>query len=379
MNNFSDDILTHIISFLPFKQAIRTSILSKRWLPLCQSLSVLTFDDSRVKNTNDWILFCRQIDQVMFSPRSHQVTLKSFHLKCRSKLWKTKAECFSFNKWIEEAKRRRIEELNLTLLFDIPLIPNIFCCCKTLVILKLRRIRVATNMIDCSVDLPLLKTLYLFDISFKHMNDFMKLLSGCPKLENLETSYVNGVKDDGGYFKPLSNLIKASISLFEVPFRAVYNVKTLTIFELGRNLGNEGTNSYYKALPVFKNLTKLQLEWIQGTHDWDEVVKMLQNCPTLQTLEIEKCRQKSTTIEDWKYPDHVPECVSSHLTTCIIMNYEAVEADFRFATYILQNAMLLLVMKIRSYLNSNPMASPQFLEDLTSCPRISPTCKLSLL
>ncbi|CAJ2648565.1 unnamed protein product [Trifolium pratense] len=116
----------------------------------------------------------------------------------------------------------------------------------------------------------------------------MKLLSGYPKLENLETSYVNGVKDDGGYFKPLSNLIKASISLFEVPFRAVYNVKTLTIFELGRNLRNEETNSYYKALPVFENLTKLQLEWIQGTHDWDEVVNMLQNCPTLQTLEIEK-------------------------------------------------------------------------------------------
>ncbi|WJX63475.1 hypothetical protein P8452_48355 [Trifolium repens] len=67
---------------------------------------------------------------------------------------------------------------------------------------------------------------------------------------------------------------------------------------------------------------------------------MLQICPKLQTLSISKCRNSRTT-EDWNYPDHVPECVSSHLTTCKIIDYEPVEADFRFATYILQNARLL--------------------------------------
>lgn len=120
------------------------------------------------------------------------------------------------------------------------------------------------------------------------MEDFMKLLSGCPVLEDLKTTFVqaNAGVAAGGYFKPLSNLINADIRTFEVPFRAVYNVKLLTLFELGKNLPNKEINSYYKSFPVFENLTELQLYWFNSIHDWDEVVKMLQNCPKLQTLLI---------------------------------------------------------------------------------------------
>jgi len=85
----------------------------------------------------------------------------------------------------------------------------------------------------------------------------------------------------------------------------------------------------------------------------------------------------SPTKEDWKYPFHVPESVSSHLTTCKIMDYKAVEADFRFAAYILQNAGLLQVMTICPSSYTEPTDNPRFLDDLSSCPRISPTCKLS--
>ncbi|WJX67906.1 hypothetical protein P8452_52332 [Trifolium repens] len=84
---------------------------------------------------------------------------------------------------------------------------------------------------------------------------------------------------------------------------------------------------------------------------------MLQICPKLQTLSISKCRN-STTTEDWNYPDHVPECVSSHLT-CKIIDYEPVVADFRFATYILQNARLLRVMEIHSPFTPKSNGDPQ--------------------
>lgn len=137
---------------------------------------------------------------------------------------------------------------------------------------------------------------------------------------------------------------------------------------------------------------------------------MLQNCPKLQALKIEKvclshqrqllvftcsyllfkniCKscfvsdwqcENSTTIENWEYPDHVPKCVSSHLTTCRIELYEAMEADFRFASYILKNARLLQVMTICRTLTPKPIESPKILEDLSSCPKISPTCKLELI
>ncbi|WJX62825.1 hypothetical protein P8452_47780 [Trifolium repens] len=303
-------------------------------------------------------------------------------------------------------------------------------------------------MFDCSVDLPLLKTLDLYFVRFECIEDFMKLLSGCPILENLKTLYVkttayfdnegyidpmyelmeaeidslihlfdadlNDIDEDlkrkikrkitklilgclmledvktvyvdssvgvtaGGYSKPcLSKLIKADIHLFDVPLRGISGVQFLTLTGMGKSLPNEEINTYYKGFSVFKNLIELQLFWSNHfVHDWNEVVTMLQNCPKLQNLSISKCRN-STTTEDWKYPFHVPKCVSSHLTTCKIIDYEPVEADFRFATYILQNANLLQVMEIHCPFTPKAMTSPKFIEDLITCPRISPACKLSL-
>jgi hypothetical protein len=84
------------------------------------------------------------------------------------------------------------------------------------------------------------------------------------------------------------------------------------------------------------------------------------------------------TKDDWKYPDHVPECVRSHLTTCNIINYDVAEADFRFAIYILKNARLLQDMTIHVHGSSNTMQRAQFVENLSYFPRTSPACKLLL-
>ena len=130
-----------------------------------------------------------------------------------------------------------MESLTLVLSFNAPLAPSIFCC-KTLVQLHLTRISVG-SMLHCSVDLPLLETLIMFQIFFKDTEDFMKLLFGCPKLEYLS---IHGIKANGtvveanagvpvgGYFKNLTKLTRARISLFNVPFTAVYNVKFLSVW-----------------------------------------------------------------------------------------------------------------------------------------------------
>lgn len=57
---------------------------------------------------------------------------------------------------------------------------------------------------------------------------------------------------------------------------------------MGKILDTEEINSYNNGFPVFGNLIELQLCWIHGIHDYVEVVKMLQNCPKLQALRIEK-------------------------------------------------------------------------------------------
>jgi hypothetical protein len=172
------------------------------------------------------------MDNNMFSPLSQNVTLKSFQLNCGYVLWDARADSSSLNKWIEVAKQRRIEYLNLRY-FNVLLVPTTIFCCKTLVDLKLGYVHVA-NMDRCSVDLPSLKTLDLNSVSFHNMENFMRLIYGCPILENLKTSWVKerGCVTVQGYFKPLSKLIKADIHLFQVPLKAVCNVQFLSICEV---------------------------------------------------------------------------------------------------------------------------------------------------
>ncbi|MCI22719.1 F-box/RNI/FBD-like domain protein, partial [Trifolium medium] len=139
----------------------------------------------------------------------------------------------TYDLWIKAAKQRHVKLLSLFFLSTVAMgrVPSTIFCCKTLVVLRLRN----ANMSFYSVDLPLLKELYLSKVHFNGMDDLIRLIYGCPILEILTTSFVetsNGVTVGGGYLKPLSNLIKAEIHLCDVPFRTFCNVQYLTIFEV---------------------------------------------------------------------------------------------------------------------------------------------------
>ena len=238
LNDIPDEILSHILSFLPLKEAFRTIFLSKRWIPLSYSLSI-HFDGIQ---TESWINFRRMLDSIMLSPLAQQYTLKTFHIDhCRFNLCKSANS--TINQWLEAAKRRHIQNIFLKLGRRVTLLPTIFSC-KTLVVLKLRDLKLS-SMFHCCVDLPLLETLSLIDVRLKDLEDLKKLIYGCPTLKDLKTSYVTAtpyvtatdggvIAADGGltageYSKPLSRLIQANIRLFEVPFRAVPNVQFLTV------------------------------------------------------------------------------------------------------------------------------------------------------
>jgi hypothetical protein len=135
---------------------------------------------------------------------------------------------------------------------------------------------------------------------------------------------------------------------------------------------------------------------------WDDIVELLQCCPKLQILSIKKVNffcfcgllicvpsflwvyftnlifvyvLQSALNRDlsvnWTYPNHVPECISSHLRSCTI-NYEGWKDELQFTKYILLNARLLEVMKI----NINRKSDRRPLDELSSCPMISSECKV---
>jgi hypothetical protein len=70
IKHLPDDILYRILTFLPIKDAFRTTILSKRWLSLCHSIDVYRIDDNDVYNGGTWKRFLRFVDAVMLSSRA---------------------------------------------------------------------------------------------------------------------------------------------------------------------------------------------------------------------------------------------------------------------------------------------------------------------
>ncbi|XP_045786719.1 F-box/FBD/LRR-repeat protein At4g26340-like [Trifolium pratense] len=371
ISDLPDEVLCHILSFLPIKQAFSTSFLSKRWAPLFKLLTSLHFDDESVGDEENFLRFRQLVDTVTLSTQ----IIKTFHLKCRSKHWRD--DRYNVDRWIETAKQHPVENFQLISRFNcISLPPNIFRF-STLVVLKLMSVKVVG---DISADLPSLQTLQLNDVCFENKECFNKLLFGCPILRTLRTSiyYIKKEEDEGvrlstEWFQSLSNLNTADIDIdaFDVPFRVISNVKILMLTVKNRL---PEINSYYGGFPVFQNLTDLNLCFYKFNH-WNDVIEVLQYCPKLQILSIFKLAVKKHLSINWKYPSSVPECIASHLISCTI-NYEGWKGELEFSKYILQNAQLLEMMKVNighssySRLNRDPS------EELTSCPIISPKCIL---
>ena len=182
ISNLPDELLYHILSFLPTKFAVGTSILSKRWRYLWASVPILDFDDellnpsTLVELEERIIMFQNFEDGVL---RHSEVScIKKFRLGYRDD------NLDSVYSWICIALERRVQELDLHLLIDWGVeLPPMFFICKTLVVVKLSCALFLD--IPTTVWLPSLKALHLKSVEYSDDDSIQKLLSGCPVLEEL--------------------------------------------------------------------------------------------------------------------------------------------------------------------------------------------------
>jgi hypothetical protein len=264
ISSLPDEILCHILSFLPTKLAFTTTLLSKRWLPLFYSLPILDFEDINkpFKGHDTFLRFCRFMDNIMLSPLSTNTPLKKVSLNCYYYRGQENHICL----WLEAAKRRRVEEFHLNFHLDNnPLKPNIFIS-QTLVVLKLEMIRIGDDT-SC-VHLPSLKTLHLDVVIFLNQNDCINFLSACPKLEHLHAKVY--LQFDQGSMDFMFDVVK--------------NVQFLSIV---CNPSNQ--QGSLKNIPVFQNLIHIEL-MLRGCSClcWDDIEELLRHCPKLQILFIIK-------------------------------------------------------------------------------------------
>ncbi|KAL9286755.1 putative F-box domain, FBD domain, leucine-rich repeat domain superfamily [Arabidopsis thaliana] len=183
ISSLPDDISSHILSFLPTKEAASTSVLSKKWRYLFAFVPNLDLDESVYLNpeneTEISTSFMDFVDRVLALQGNSP--LHKFSLKIGDGI-----DPVRIIPWINNVLERGVSDLDLHLNLESEfLLPSQVYLCKTLVWLKLRFGLYPTIDVE-DVHLPKLKTLYIEATHFEeHGVGLTKLLSGCPMLEDL--------------------------------------------------------------------------------------------------------------------------------------------------------------------------------------------------
>lgn len=76
--------------------------------------------------------------------------------------------------------------------------------------------------------------------------------------------------------------------------------------------------------------------------------------------------------KNWVEPELVPECLSSYLRTCTMDAFPDLQSELMLAKYILKNARMLQIMKIR---NGNKAEHLEIEKQLSTFPKASATCE----
>ncbi|TKY66174.1 FBD-associated F-box protein [Spatholobus suberectus] len=374
ISRLPDAVLCYILSFLPTKVAVATSVLSNRWKPLWRSVPTLDFDyDSYVIDGNSKATHSRFVHSVctFILSRDLDQPIQRFCLRCRYSVCDT----FTVNAWVTAAAQRRVERLDLepSLIRTIDF-PSAVLSCKTLVDLKLKFLKV--NALS-SVDFPSLKVLHLDCVIFSQRRHLAELLCGAPNLEDLEVeNVVFSSYAAEGKFKRLPKLLRAVIDKYVVPLEVVCNAQFLRIMD--EMMDDEEIED---LIPEFHNLTHIEFSYYAYTEYWLDVLEVVKHCPNLQNLSIDKENLDHVPSidlgKDWPCPQCVPNCISLHLKTCCLIKYTGTQGEFEFAKYIMQNARLLKDMIICSYTGADENKKLEMIKELSFCSRLSSTCNLS--
>ncbi|KAK3024285.1 hypothetical protein RJ639_043147 [Escallonia herrerae] len=344
ISNLPDCILHHILSFLPTKDAVGTCILSVRWKYLWTSVPNIDFDDALLysNEVNGWYplevtCFMNFVERVLLLRDAS--TMKRFRLSCRV--------CFSasrVNAWVSSAIIHNVQELVLCLFVERPFIlPHCLFDGNSVTVVKIEMNCVLE--LPSYISFPCLKTLHLCLVTFANDNSTQKLFSSCPVLQELailDCKWINlkqvaisiptlesltiddlpffGASDDLhgcqikidaanliylkyiGYLSNefflcnVSSLVKAYIHIpmmcerrEEIAHRAVKLLRELHNIGSVR-ISNRTIESLFLAdnvlehLPLFNNLTHLELSMEIENQTVGALVKLLQRSPNLQSL-----------------------------------------------------------------------------------------------
>jgi hypothetical protein len=285
------ELLCRILSLLPAKQIFATSCLSRCWRRLYQRICDINLNDTEDDHRDKDAYFdYTDIASVLIC--SCDQSLKTLTLLSASPFANTN----SLRAWLGEAIYRKVEHVNLTFLQHSPTAPILLyekiLMCSTLVDLNLNGNGVLTiDYLDNSTNLPNLKKLHFTRVHFLKLQFLIKILSVCPLLEDLLIKNVTADDHNAAatadMLKPFPNLLKAHISDSSssisscFPLNLFYNVNFL----------RTQVTLQHQDTTQFLNLTHMELtivddEYSSSSSSCDWLNKFVSACFSLHTLVI---------------------------------------------------------------------------------------------
>ncbi|PWA74138.1 FBD-like protein [Artemisia annua] len=396
LSSLHEEILSRILSLIPTKSAVQTSILSKRWRHTWTLVHNLEFD--YIHSSPELDRFIKYVDHVLHLCKTPQI--KNFRLNSNENI-----PVSTMSKWITEALRLNVSELESLHGKDSHKV-------------KITFYYPVSHSLDLqsSVNLPCVKILEIVIILNGPSDNVFKIIGGCPVLENLSLRVSSWNNKEDYYFKiPTLKRLELSISDSTTIIKnIVLNVPKLEyLFVDGilyshvviedmsslveaksscearyDHLGIEFLKGLSKAkilsltfpfgitledlhdIPKFSNLKQLELN---GSVGWgyELIPQILNCCSKLEHLCIEKPRGVC-----WKKPAYVPTCMLMNLKTMKYTETRACDSNIEFLHFMLGNSKVLKVVTIMSDNMFSQLSEEWMREQLSMVPWASKDCQI---
>ncbi|GMI85281.1 hypothetical protein like AT3G59200 [Hibiscus trionum] len=437
ISSLPDPILCHILSFLPTKDAVRSSVVSPRWRYLFASMPTLDFQYclSSIYSRPGAENFKNFVDRLLFFP--NHITLECFRLyECSSRDVDYLSLYGRLYGWICAALWRGVKEIDIRHR-DLPVLPTLLFTSQSLMTLKLNMYE--DMKVPCKVCLPNLKSLHLRNVRFVDGDSIHRLISGCLALEDLVlylpelpknigkinihslslkrltldfemifninpfgfnyTFVINapnlvcfkyvGLIAGGYCLSTMNSLEKAIIEVYRLDDEPSYDVNresgaTLlqgicSVKSLHLTIEQPETLIRMPPEPVlgFHKLLELKLKIRNEYHDWQGawVFQFLRCAPNLETLHLDLV----VPYGGFKpVPEEVPSCLLFHLNEIKIEFFEGNEHMFEMISYFLNHASVLEMLMIEA-IGFEEDEELSIVKKLLGFPRISKKCRVVVL
>ncbi|KAL0897637.1 hypothetical protein Bca101_081598 [Brassica carinata] len=291
ISGLSDELLVRILSFVPTKVAVSTSILSKRWEFLWTWVPKLEFVDNKYGSDLAIRDFINKNLPLLKPP-----VIETFRLKCFSPF-----PLEDITQWVGITVSRLIVELDIDCQYYWSgnfslLLPSSLYTCESLLTLKLKGEKILLD-VPRTVSLPKLKTLYLGRVTYLNNDCFRLLISYCPVLEDLVVER-NG-QDNTKTIAVEEADICVEYYLFNI-FDSITSVKRLSLCVSFNIIPDEKDIRFKKYEPINWNSSEISvptclLESLE-TFEYAEYRGSQEERDFVSFIIKHACRLKSSTI-----------------------------------------------------------------------------------